>query len=122
MTWIHLGIVFSGALVGSGIPALVALRALHQNGRSEWRERLTVAVGLLQSGDPTQWRIGEDLLASLVESDRGSQEDRILARRILAHRVQGVAGSLPAENETLAVDVENDPDDTGSTQQSEGDQ
>ncbi|MBB2890123.1 hypothetical protein FHU39_000107 [Flexivirga oryzae] len=72
--------------------------------------------------DPTQWRIGEDLLASLVESDLGSQEDRILARRILTHRVQGVAGSLPAENETLAVDVENDPDDTGSTQQSEGDQ
>ncbi|MBO1756053.1 hypothetical protein [Allobranchiibius sp. CTAmp26] len=101
-------LAFIGALLGAGIPALIALRGQHQQARTEWSHRLDRAIHALSSPDPEVRDVGKELLASLIESDLGSAADRELARRIArTGLMQDAVDTVdrPRENEN---DVEED--------------
>jgi len=110
MTWWVPVLSFIGGLAGAGAASWVALRGQTQDARGEWRRRLDAAIDLVTSDTRVERQIGDELLADLIESDLGSEEDRTLARRIarirlgeqLGERARG-AGSvdlavLPGDN------------------------
>jgi hypothetical protein len=108
MTWWVPVLSFIGALLGAGAAGWVALRGQHQDARGEWRQRLDRAIDLLTAETAVQQQIGDELLADLIESDLGSDEDRGLARRIarirlgqqIGHGTKGVdLALLPGDNE-----------------------
>ena len=49
--------------------------------------RLDAAIELVTADTPVERQIGDELLADLIESDLGSDEDRTLARRIARIRL-----------------------------------
>lgn len=87
--WVALASFF-GAVLGATVPALVNLRGQHQEARTEWSQRLGRVMSALASDDQTTREIGKEMLADLIESNLGSDQDRELARRIaridLSHR------------------------------------
>ena len=110
MTWWVPVLSFIGALAGAGTAGWVALRGQTQDARGEWRRRLDAAIELVTAGTSVERQIGDELLADLIESDLGSDEDRTLARRIarirlgeqLHERARGAAAVdlavLPGDN------------------------
>jgi hypothetical protein len=110
MTWWVPVLSFIGALAGAGTAGWVALRGQTQDARGEWRRRLDAAIELVTAGTSVERQIGDELLADLIESDLGSDEDRALARRIarirlgeqLHERARGAAAVdlavLPGDN------------------------
>lgn len=110
MTWLVPLLSFAGAVVGGGFAAWVALRGQRQDARGEWRQRLDQAIGLLTADSPDRQQIGDELLADLIDSDLGSDEDRELARRIARIRLGQQLGHDAAE-----VDLPPAPRDNGST-------
>jgi hypothetical protein len=110
MTWWVPVLSFIGALAGAGAAGWVALRGQTQDARGEWRRRLDAAIELVTAGTSVERQIGDELLADLIESDLGSDEDRALARRIarirlgeqLHERARGAAAVdlavLPGDN------------------------
>ena len=102
MTWLVPLFSFLGALVGAGAAAWVALRGQRQDARGEWRLRLDRAIDLLTSDETVEQQIGDELLADLIDSDLGSQEDRALALRIARLRLgRQLASALPQDPEDL---------------------
>lgn len=99
-------LAFLGALLGAAIPGAIALRGQRQAARTEWRQRLDQAITALTSEDLTNREIGRELLAELIESDLGSDEDRELARRISR---AALTGGL--------VDEAAEPDQNGPNEQ-----
>lgn len=102
MNWWTGVLSFLGGLLGAGIPALVALRRMRQDARSEWRQRLDQALALYLSDASDKRRIGAELLADLFDSDLGSRTDRALARRIarvrlLSSSAAAISGTDTAE-------------------------
>lgn len=114
MTWLVLLLSFAGGVVGAAGAAWVALRGQRQDARGEWRQRLDQAIALLTADTTAEQQIGDELLADLIESDLGSDEDRELARRIARIRLgqqitQGVRGE--------EVDLSLAPGDNGGEQE-----
>lgn len=104
MTWLVPLLSFAGALVGAAGAAWVALRGQRQDARGEWRQRLDQAIALVTAATPAEQQIGDELLADLIESDLGSDEDRELARRIARIRLgQQIAQGLRGGEVDLAV-------------------
>jgi hypothetical protein len=110
MTWWVPVLSFAGALVGAGAAGWVAVRGQHQDARGEWRQRLDRAIDLVTAATRVEQQIGDELLADLIDSDLGSDQDRALARRIarirLGQQLGGAAGTervdlalLPGDNE-----------------------
>jgi hypothetical protein len=87
MTWWVPVLSFAGALVGALAAGWVALRGQHQDARGEWRQRLDRAIDLVTAHTQVEQQIGDELLADLIESDLGSEEDRGLALRIARIRL-----------------------------------
>ncbi len=110
MEWWVPALSFIGGLAGAGAAGWVALRGQTQDARGEWRRRLDAAIELVTADSSVDRQIGDELLADLIESDLGSDEDRILARRIarirlgeqLVERARGAAAVdlavLPGDN------------------------
>lgn len=117
VTWLVPFLSFAGAVVGGGAAAWVALRGQRQDARGEWRQRLDQAIALVTASTITEQQIGDELLADLIESDLGSDEDRELARRIARIRLgeQLVAGVRAAS----AVDLSLPPGDNGDEDEQE---
>lgn len=95
-------LAFLGALVGAGVPAIIAVRRLRQDARGEWRQRLDQAMALYLSDTADKRQVGAELLADLFDSDLGSPADRALARRLAQIRVitsnaPAIAGTEPTE-------------------------
>ena len=102
---------FLGALAGAGAAAWVALRGQHQDARGEWRLRLDRAIDLVTAPTQVEQQIGDELLADLIESDLGSEEDRGLARRIARIRLgQQLGAATPGAH---PVDLALLPGDNG---------
>ncbi|MFL6167266.1 MAG: hypothetical protein ACJ711_11270 [Ornithinibacter sp.] len=120
MTWWVPVLSFIGALAGAGAAGWVALRGQTQDARGEWRRRLDAAIDLVTADTPVERQIGDELLADLIESDLGSEEDRTLARRIarirLGEQLGERARGAPAVD--LAV-LPGDNGDDGVQQQEE---
>ena len=108
---------FVGALVGAGTAAWVALRGQHQDARGEWRLRLDRAIDLVTAPTDVERQIGDELLADLIESDLGSDEDRGLARRIARIRLGQQLGA--ADTGRRQVDLALLPGDNGSVDEQE---
>lgn len=105
MTWLVPLLSFAGAVVGGVAAAWVAVRGQRQDARGEWRQRLDQAIALVTSDSAAEQQIGDELLADLIESDLGSDEDRELARRIARIRLGGqlVPGVRAAEEVDLSL-------------------
>jgi hypothetical protein len=109
MEWWVAVLSFVGGLAGAGAAGWVALRGQTQDARGEWR-RLDAAIELVTADTSVERQIGDELLADLIASDIGSDEDRTLARRIarirlgeqLVERARGAAAVdlavLPGDN------------------------
>ncbi len=117
MTWLVPLLSFAGALVGAAGAAWVALRGQRQDARGEWRQRLDQAITLVTADTEAEQQIGDELLADLIESDLGSDEDRELARRIARIRLgqQIAEGATGPEEVDLALPARDD----GDTEQEE---
>jgi hypothetical protein len=116
MSWWVPVLSFVGALVGAGTAGWVALRGQHQDARGEWRLRLDRAIDLVTASTDVERQIGDELLADLIESDLGSDEDRTLARRIARIRLgQQLGGATAAGRVDLALL----PGDNGSVDEQE---
>ncbi|GIL35635.1 hypothetical protein [Phycicoccus sp. DTK01] len=117
MTWLVPLLSFAGALVGAAGAAWVALRGQRQDARGEWRQRLDQAIALVTAETEAEQQIGDELLADLIESDLGSDEDRELARRIARIRLgqQIDEGTTGSEEVDLALPARDD----GGTEQEE---
>jgi len=116
MTWWVPVLSFVGAMVGAGTAGWVALRGQHQDARGEWRQRLDRAIDLLTADAAVQQQIGDELLADLIESDLGSEEDRELARRIARIRLGqqlGHAADAGVDLALLSGDNEDGHDEEG---------
>ena len=111
MTWWVPVLSFVGALVGAGAAGWVALRGQHQDARGEWRQRLDRAIDLVTASTDVERQIGDELLADLIESDLGSEQDRTLARRIARLRLGQQLGE-PGRG-AAAVDLAVLPGDNG---------
>jgi hypothetical protein len=116
MTWWVPVLSFIGALAGAGTAGWVALRGQTQDARGEWRRRLDAAIELVTAGTSVERQIGDELLADLIESDLGSDEDRTLARRIARIRLGQQLGGGTA---TGRVDLALLPGDNGSVDEQE---
>jgi len=110
MSWLVLFLSFAGGVVGAAAAAWVALRGQRQDARGEWRQRLDQAIALVTADSNAEQQIGDELLADLIDSDLGSDEDRELARRIARIRLGQQLGHDAAE-----VDLPPAPRDNGST-------
>lgn len=102
MTWLSGFLAFLGALIGAGVPAVVAIRQLRQDARGEWRQRLDQALDLYLSDAADKQQMGAELLADLFDSDLGSPTDRALARRLaqvrlLTSNTDAITGTEPDE-------------------------
>ncbi|WP_157063554.1 hypothetical protein [Luteipulveratus mongoliensis] len=86
--WFAAAAAFIGGLTGAGLSTWVALRGQRQTEREEWYRRFLAAVEQLTDPSPDRHRIGEDMLAELVESDLGTPEERALAERILRGQLE----------------------------------
>lgn len=102
MTWLVPLLSFAGALVGAAAAAWVALRGQRQDARGEWRARLDRAIALVTSDEEVRQQIGDELLADLIRSDLGSDEDRELARSIARIRL----GQQIGEHDRGAAEVD----------------
>ncbi|NHA68799.1 hypothetical protein [Phycicoccus flavus] len=118
MDWVVAVLAFAGALAGSGGAAWVALRGQRQQGRGEWRQRLDEAIALVTADDPAKQQIGDELLADLIGSDLGSDDDRDLARRIARIRL-GDELSHRERGDGEEVDLTGPPGDNGEVDQEE---
>jgi hypothetical protein len=112
MTWWVPVLSFVGGLLGAGAAGWVALRGQHQDARGEWRQRLDRAIDLVTASTDVERQIGDELLADLIESDLGSEEDRTLARRIARIRLGEQLGER--ERGATAVDLAVLPGDNGA--------
>ena len=117
MTWWVPVLSFLGALAGAGAAAWVALRGQHQDARGEWRLRLDRAIDLVTAPSQVEQQIGDELLADLIESDLGSDEDRGLARRIARIRLGEQLGA--AKPGVQPVDLALLPGDNGRVDEEE---
>jgi len=117
MTWWVPVLSFLGALAGAAAAAWVALRGQHQDARGEWRLRLDRAIDLVTAPSQVEQQIGDELLADLIESDLGSEEDRGLARRIARIRLgQQLGAATPGAH---PVDLALLPGDNGRVDEEE---
>lgn len=118
MSWLVLLLSFAGGLVGAATAAWVALRGQRQDARGEWRQRLDQAIALVTADTDAEQQIGDELLAELIGSDLGSEEDRELARRIARIRLgqQIVPHGARGGEE---VDLSLPPGDNGDVEQEE---
>ena len=117
MTWWVPVLSFVGALAGAATAAWVALRGQHQDARGEWRLRLDRAIDLVTAPTLVEQQIGDELLADLIESDLGSEEDRGLARRIARIRLgQQLGAATPGAS---TVDLALLPGDNGPVDEEE---
>jgi hypothetical protein len=117
MSWWVPVLSFVGALVGAGTAGWVALRGQHQDARGEWRLRLDRAIDLVTASTDVERQIGDELLADLIESDLGSEEDRGLARRIARIRLGQQLGA--ATPDAHPVDLALLPGDNGPVDEEE---
>jgi len=117
MSWWVPVLSFVGALVGAGTAGWVALRGQHQDARGEWRLRLDRAIDLVTASTDVERQIGDELLADLIESDLGSDEDRTLARRIARIRLGEQLGQ--SARGAAAVDLAVLPGDNGDDGEAE---
>ncbi len=117
MTWLIPLLSFLGALLGAGAAAWVALRGQHQDARGEWRQRLDRAIDLITTGSEAGQQIGDELLADLIDSDLGSEDDRGLARRIA--RIRLGQQLMDPDVEGRDVDLSVAPGDNGGVEQEE---
>ena len=111
MTWWVPVLSFIGGLAGAGAASWVALRGQTQDARGEWRRRLDAAIELVTADTRVERQIGDELLADLIESDLGSEEDRTLARRIARIRLGEQLGN--SARGAPAVDLAVLPGDNG---------
>ena len=95
----------------------MALRGQHQDARGEWRLRLDRAIDLVTAPSQVEQQIGDELLADLIESDLGSEEDRGLARRIARIRLGEQLGA--AKPGVQPVDLALLPGDNGRVDEEE---
>ena len=95
----------------------MALRGQTQDARGEWRRRLDAAIELVTSDTRVERQIGDELLADLIESDLGSDEDRTLARRIARIRLGEQLGQ--SARGAAAVDLAVLPGDNGDDGEAE---
>ncbi|MBD3782507.1 MAG: hypothetical protein IE926_06050 [Micrococcales bacterium] len=117
MTWLVPLLSFVGGLVGAGAAGWVALRGQRQDARGEWRQRLDQAIALVTADTEAEQQIGDELLADLIDSDLGSDDDRELARRIARIRLgQQLAEGRRGQEE---VDLSLAPGDDGDVEQEE---
>lgn len=114
MSWLVPVLSFVGAVVGAGAAGWVAVRGQHQDARGEWRQRLDRAIDLVTASTRVEQQIGDELLADLIESDLGSDQDRSLARRIARIRLGqqlGAGGSAASEVDLALLPGDNGVDD-----------
>jgi len=117
MTWWVPVLSFVGALLGAGAAAWVALRGQTQDAREEWSHRLDQAIELVTASTDVERQIGDELLADLIESDLGSDQDRTLARRIA--RIRLGQQLVERQRGRAAVDLAVLPGDNGGDDEDE---
>jgi len=117
MTWWVPVLSFVGALLGAGAAAWVALRSQTQDAREEWSHRLDQAIELVTASTDVERQIGDELLADLIESDLGSDQDRTLARRIA--RIRLGQQLVERQRGRAAVDLAVLPGDNGGDDEDE---